>query len=59
MVRGLVGTMVQVGRGKLSVEEFAEILEKKDNKLADFSAPGHGLFLHQVSFPVSLLQPGV
>jgi tRNA pseudouridine38-40 synthase len=57
MVRGLVGTMVQVGRGKLSVAEFGAVLEKRNNQLADFSAPGHGLFLHQVSFPVSVVQP--
>lgn len=55
MVRGLVGTMLQVGRGKLSVEEFGEIIERRDSQLADFSAPGHGLFLYRISFPVSLL----
>jgi tRNA pseudouridine38-40 synthase len=54
MVRGLVGTMLQVGRGKIGVDDFAAILRNKDNQLADFSAPGHGLFLFQVSFPVSL-----
>ncbi len=54
MVRGLVGTMLHVGRGKLSIEEFAGILRQKDNRLADFSAPGHGLFLYQVYFPVSI-----
>jgi tRNA pseudouridine38-40 synthase len=54
MVRGLVGTMLQVGRGKIGLEDFAAILRNKDNQLADFSAPGHGLFLFQVSFPVSL-----
>jgi tRNA pseudouridine38-40 synthase len=54
MVRGLVGTMLQVGRGRMSVEEFAEILRQKDNRLADFSAPGHGLFLFRVYFPVSI-----
>jgi tRNA pseudouridine38-40 synthase len=53
MVRGLVGTMLQVGRGKLSVEDFEDILNKRDNQLADFSTPGHGLFLYQVYFPVS------
>jgi tRNA pseudouridine38-40 synthase len=57
MVRGLVGTMVQVGRGKLSVEEFGGVLEKRDNQLADFSAPGHGLFLYRVHFPVSVVVP--
>jgi tRNA pseudouridine38-40 synthase len=54
MVRGLVGTMLRVGRGKLSVEEFGGVLQQKDNRLADFSAPGHGLFLQQVCFPVSI-----
>ncbi|HXB93287.1 MAG TPA: tRNA pseudouridine(38-40) synthase TruA [Puia sp.] len=54
MVRGLVGTMLQVGRGRMSVQELAEILRQKDNRLADFSAPGHGLFLFRVSFPDSV-----
>jgi tRNA pseudouridine38-40 synthase len=57
MVRGLVGTMVLVGRGKLSIEEFGGVLEKRDNQLADFSAPGHGLFLHRVYFPDSVVRP--
>jgi tRNA pseudouridine38-40 synthase len=57
MVRGLVGTMLQVGRGKISVEEFGAIIGKKDNQLADFSAPGHGLFLFRISFPDSIF-PG-
>jgi tRNA pseudouridine38-40 synthase len=56
MVRGLVGTMLQVGRGKISVEEFAAIIGKKDNQLADFSAPGHGLFLFRISFPDSIFK---
>lgn len=56
MVRGLVGTMLQVGRGKLSVEDFAEVIRRKDNQLADFSAPGHGLFLYQIYFPVSIFE---
>jgi tRNA pseudouridine38-40 synthase len=59
MVRGLVGTMLQVGRRKLSVEEFVGVLQQKDNSLADFSAPGHGLFLHQVTFPVSMFKPQI
>jgi tRNA pseudouridine38-40 synthase len=55
MVRGLVGTMLQVGRSKLSVAQFGEILQGRDNRLTDFSVPGHGLFLCQVNFPVSYL----
>jgi tRNA pseudouridine38-40 synthase len=57
MVRGLVGTMLQVGRGKISVEEFGAILRTRDNQQADFSVPGHGLFLIRVTFPDSTLPP--
>ena len=59
MVRGLVGTMLQVGRGKISCSEFGQILESRDNRQADFSVPGHGLFLFRVYFPVSYPEPGV
>jgi tRNA pseudouridine38-40 synthase len=48
MVRGLVGTMLQVGRGKISIDEFAAIIEAKDCTKADFSTPAHGLFLAEV-----------
>ncbi|MHA4812107.1 tRNA pseudouridine(38-40) synthase TruA [Flavitalea flava] len=58
MVRGLVGTMLQVGRGKLTVEQFEEVLQSKDNRRADFSAPGHGLFLFRVNYLVSIFKPG-
>ncbi len=54
MVRGLVGTMLQVGRGKIGVEDFADILRNKDNQQADFSVPGNGLFLFRVFFDDSL-----
>jgi len=59
MVRGLVGTMLQVGRGKIGVEEFAAVLRNRDNQQADFSVPGHGLFLVRVTFPDSLLTQSV
>jgi len=55
MVRGLVGTMLQVGRGKLSLDQFEEILRSRDNRHADFSVPGHGLFLFRVSFTDSII----
>jgi len=50
MVRGLVGTMLQVGRGKLSVGEFVKIIDGKDSSKADFSAPGKGLYLAKIEF---------
>ena len=51
MVKGLVGTMFQVGRGKLTVQQFKEVIESKDSSKADFSVPAHGLFLVRVIFP--------
>jgi len=51
MVRGLVGTMLQVGRGKITLQQFREIIEAKDCTRADFAVPGHGLFLQKVVYP--------
>lgn len=51
MVRGLVGTMLQVGRGKLDEEGFRAVVEARDCTKADFSTPGHGLFLVNVRYP--------
>jgi tRNA pseudouridine38-40 synthase len=50
MVRGLVGTMLRVGTGKISVDDFKTIIEMKDNTKVDFSVPAHGLFLVKVNF---------
>ncbi len=50
MVKGLVGTMLQVGRGKISVAQFTDIILSKDCSKADFSAPSHGLFLFAIEF---------
>lgn len=50
MVRGLVGTMLQVGRGKISEERFRQIIEAKDCTQADFTTPAHGLFLVRVNY---------
>jgi tRNA pseudouridine38-40 synthase len=59
MVRALVGTMVKTARGKMSVQDVVDILGARNNALADFSAPAHGLFLEEVIYPdhiESLLQ---
>jgi tRNA pseudouridine38-40 synthase len=52
MVRALTATMLKVGRGKLTLEEFRQIIEQKDNTKAHFDVPGHGLFLQEVVYPV-------
>ncbi|MBP6025087.1 tRNA pseudouridine(38-40) synthase TruA [Ferruginibacter sp.] len=51
MVRGLTGTMLQVGRNKISIDEFISIIKAKDCTKADFSVPPQGLFLQKVEFP--------
>ncbi|MFC4263713.1 tRNA pseudouridine(38-40) synthase TruA [Ferruginibacter yonginensis] len=50
MVRGLVGTMLKVGRGKYSLNEFKNIIESKSPTKTDFSTPSHGLFLKEVGY---------
>ncbi len=50
MVRGLVGTMLKVGTGKISIADFCTIIESKDCTKADFSAPPQGLFLVGVRY---------
>ncbi len=50
MVKGLVGTMLQVARKKISLEQFKSILQSDDNRQVDFSVPSHGLFLTHVKF---------
>jgi len=52
MVRAIVGTMIDVGRGTLGVRGFCEIIEQKDRSLAGTSAPAKGLFLENVEYPV-------
>ena len=50
MVRGLVGTMLLVGKGKYSIEDFKTILNMDNSSRTDFSPPGKGLVLNEVSY---------
>jgi tRNA pseudouridine38-40 synthase len=50
MVRAIVGTLVETGKGKTSPVEFQKILESKDRKKAGPTAPSHGLFLKEVKY---------
>lgn len=56
MVRALTATMLKIGRGKISIDEFRTIIEAKDCTKASFAAPAHGLFLIQVNYPDSLVK---
>lgn len=50
MARRIVGTLVQVGRGKLNPEDVKRILESKDKRVAGPTAPAHGLCLIKVKY---------
>ncbi len=50
MVRGLVGTMLKVGREKITIEQFNEIINSHNPSLVDFSVPAQGLTLVQVVY---------
>jgi len=50
MVRAIVGTLIEVGRGKIGIEEFQRIVDSKDRKMAGPTAPAHGLFLKEVKY---------
>lgn len=50
MVRGMVGTMLLAGRGKISIADFEQIIAAKDCTLANFTVPAHGLCLDEVGF---------
>lgn len=54
MVRAIVGTMIDVGRGKISPEQLIEVAEEKSRGAAGTSAPAHGLFLADIKYPSSV-----
>lgn len=51
MVRAIVGTMIELGRGKINIDQFREIIEAKDRSKAGFSVPAQGLYLVDISYP--------
>ena len=55
MVRAIVGTMINIGTGKISLEDFEKIIESKDRSQAGFSAPAHGLYLTKIEYKKNLL----
>lgn len=54
MVRAIVGTLVDVGRGKISLEEFRKVIEDKNRCSAGNSVPANALFLEEITYPDSL-----
>jgi tRNA pseudouridine38-40 synthase len=54
MCRGIVGTIVQAGLTKFSVQEIPRMLAQKDRRAAGMTAPAHGLVLWKVFYPKNL-----
>ncbi len=51
MVRAIVGTLINLGTGKITLNDFQQIIESKDRSKAGFSAPAQGLYLTEVKYP--------
>lgn len=54
MVRAIVGTMVNIGLGKMEAEQMHAIIQSKDRGEAGFSVPAQGLFLMHIEYPDSI-----
>ena len=50
MVRAVVGTLIDVGRGRLSLDDFRQVIEGKRRTEAGESMPGHALFLEDIKY---------
>ncbi|WP_029037973.1 tRNA pseudouridine(38-40) synthase TruA [Salinimicrobium xinjiangense] len=54
MVRAIVGTLLQIGLGKMDVQEMHGIIESKNRSEAGASVPAHGLYLTKIEYPNSI-----
>ncbi|MFM8346745.1 MAG: tRNA pseudouridine(38-40) synthase TruA, partial [Bacteroidota bacterium] len=54
MVRAIVGTLLDVGTGKITVQDFARIIEGKDRKKAGMNVAPEGLYLVKVDYPAGV-----
>jgi len=55
MVRLIVGSLLDVGTGKTTVQQFRQIMEQQDSRAAGTSAEAQGLFLTRVKYPEGML----
>lgn len=55
MVRAMVGTLIEVGRGRCTQEEFENILHSDSRSEAGASAPAHGLYLNRIIYPKEII----
>ena len=55
MVRAIVGTLLDVGQGRIDAEGFRKIIESSNRSMAGYSVPANGLFLTHVQYPDTLM----
>ena len=55
MVRAIVGTLLEVGRGRMTLDGFRAVIEQKDRCSAGESVPAQGLFLQEVDYDFKML----
>lgn len=56
MVRAIVGTMIEIGLGKMEVEKMHHIIQSKDRSEAGYSVPAQGLYLTKIVYPESIVR---
>ena len=54
MVRAIVGTLINIGIGKIEVETLHDIIKSKNRSEAGFSVPAHALYLTKIEYPDSI-----
>jgi len=54
MVRAIVGTLIEIGRNKLSITDMEKLLQTRDRHLSSFSAPANGLFLVDIKYSAQI-----
>ena len=50
MVRAIVGTLIEIGKGKLQIKDLDEIIQSRDSRNAGYSVPPQGLFLTEIKY---------
>lgn len=55
MVRAIIGSMIEIGKGKTNLEEFRSVIEAKDRNYGGISVPAKGLFLVEIEYPKQVL----
>lgn len=56
MVRAIVGTMINIGSGKLEIQDFHDIIKSKNRSRAGYSVPAHALYLSRIEYSEQILR---